>query len=191
MIRRFRRILRIFPKLLLLLLILFSLVGCKERVMLDVKTPAMDRNLPDETSYGVTITEMDGTAIGYVLQAQKIERYYDRKMLYGWKVKISTYDKLGKLKSTINADTTVVDDARNIIIANGKVLMKSDNASIETRKIVWDRNLDEITAPDKVTLTRDGSVLKGTKLRTNSMISFAEMDAVEAEGIFEEKDLDW
>lgn len=191
MIKLFRRIWQRYPELILFGLVLLSLGGCEDKLVLDNKSPAMDRNLPDETSYGVTITQLDGNKIEYVLEAQRIERFYDRKMLYGWNVKITSFDNLGRIKSTIKADTTIVDDARNTIFTSGNVLMKSDNGSISTRKILWDRNVDEITAPERVVLTRDGSVLRGTKLRTNSMISFAEMDAVEAEGIFEEKDLDW
>ncbi|HRY84506.1 MAG TPA: LPS export ABC transporter periplasmic protein LptC, partial [Candidatus Cloacimonadota bacterium] len=101
------------------------------------------------------------------------------------------YDPAGRVRSTMKADSTIVDDARNIIYTNGNVLMKSENGSISTRRIIWDRNLDEIVAPERVVLTRDGSVLKGTNLRTNSTISFAELEAVEAEGLFDEKDLDW
>ena len=165
--------------------------GCKERITLDSRTPAMDRNLPDEVSSNVTITQLNEDKIEYVLQAKRIERYYDRKMLNGWDVTITSYDPAGRIKSTIKADTTIVDDARNIIYTNGNVLMKTENASISTRRIIWDRNLDEIVAPERVVLTRDGSVLRGTNLRTNSTISFAEMESVDAEGLFDEKDLDW
>ena len=175
----------------LAVLFLLALSACKERVVLDTFTPAMDRNLPDEVSSDVRISQLDGDRIEYILEAKKIERFYDRKMLHGWDVTITSYDPAGRIRSTIKADTTIVDDARNIIYTNGNVLMKSENGSISTRRIIWDRNLDEIVAPERVVLTRDGSVLKGTNLRTNSTISFAELEAVEAEGLFDEKDLDW
>lgn len=195
--KRFLPILRISPELSVILSIalavpiLFAFTACKERVVLDTRTPAMDRNLPDEVSTDVRISQLDGDRVEYILEARKIERYYERKLLHGWDVTITSYDPAGRIKSTIKADTTIVDDARNIIYTNGNVLMKSENGSISTRRIIWDRNLDEIVAPERVVLTRDGSVLKGTNLRTNSTISFAELEAVEAEGLFDEKDLDW
>lgn len=174
-----------------LVLLLLALAACKERVVLSTFSPPMDRDLPDEVSSNVRISQLDGDRVEYILEAKKIERYYDRKLLNGWDVTITSYDPAGRVRSTMKADSTIVDDARNIIYTNGNVLMRSDNGSISTRRIIWDRNLDEIVAPERVVLTRDGSVLKGTNLRTNSTISFAELEAVEAEGLFDEKDLDW
>jgi hypothetical protein len=89
----------------------------------------------------------------------------------------------------IKADTTIVDDARNIIFASGRASFFSPGGGLKTDRIAWDRNVDEITAMGKVTLTRDGSVLWGKNLRTNSKLSFAEMEAVSAEGIVNEKTL--
>jgi len=56
----------------------------------------------------------------------------------------------------------------------------------------WDRNVDEIMVPTRLTLTRMGDVLRGENLRTNTKLSFAEMNTVTAEGYFDEEDfMDW
>ncbi|PKN75078.1 MAG: LPS export ABC transporter periplasmic protein LptC [Candidatus Cloacimonetes bacterium HGW-Cloacimonetes-2] len=189
--RLLKPICRKFPSLLLLVLILSSF-SCGEKMELDRNTPVMDRELPDETSHNVRITELDGNRVDYILEAEKIERFYDRRILNGWKVLITSYDKAGNIQSTIKADTTIVDDARNVIFASGNVYVTSPNGSIQTRKITWDRNMDEIVAPEAVTLKRQGSVLKGKNLRTNSTISFAELAEVQAEGIFQDEEIiDW
>ncbi|HRY83672.1 MAG TPA: hypothetical protein P5533_03460, partial [Candidatus Cloacimonadota bacterium] len=92
--RRFLPILQIYPKLAgrlntaLAVLILFGLAACKERVVLSTRSPAMDRNLPDEVSSNVRISQLDGDRVEYILEAKKIERYYDRKLLNGWDVTI-------------------------------------------------------------------------------------------------------
>jgi len=60
-----------------------------------------------------------------------------------------------------------------------------------TQKLVWDRSVDEITAPLTVTITRAGDVMQGQNLRTNSHLSYVEMDAVSAAGIVREKEIKW
>jgi hypothetical protein len=62
---------------------------------------------------------------------------------------------------------------------------------VATQKMVWDRSVDEITAPLMVTITRAGDVMRGQNLRTNSQLSYVEMDAVSAEGIVKEKEIKW
>lgn len=175
---------------LIVLLLVLTTFGCK-RLNLNVKTPAMDRSLPDETSFNVRIVEYVGPGKSYILEAKKIERFYDKKILNAWNVRITTFDKFNKQQSTIFADTTIVDDARNVIYANGKVRINSPNGNISARRIVWDRNIDQIVAPDQVVLTRGDTTLRGNNLRTDSKISRAEMDVVSAEGRVSDQEIDW
>lgn len=156
-----------------------------------MKTEPMERDLPDETSYNVRLTQFIDNRNEYYLEAQRIERFSQRRMMYGYGITLTTYDKDNRINSTIKADTTIVDDARNIITAMGNAKMTSPNGSLSTSKIVWDRAVDEITAPLNVVLVRDGSVLRGENLRTNSKLSFVEMDKVSAEGKINPKEIDW
>jgi len=159
--------------------------------MLDNDTPIMDRSQPNEISYNIRLSEFKGDHLDYIIEAQKMERFTDRRLLYGYGVTLTSYDRNRQVSSVIKADTTIVDDARNIIFANGKASFTSPGGGLRTSRIAWDRNVDEITAVDRVELTREGSILWGQNLRTNSKLSFAEMEAVSAEGIVDEKDLDW
>jgi len=171
-------------------LLLVLLIGCGKSV-LDTETPVMDRSQPNETSYNIKLSEFKDEHLDYIIEAQKMERFTDRRMLYGYGVTLTSYDRNKQVSSVIKADTTIVDDARNIIFASGRASFFSPGGGLKTDRIAWDRNVDEITAMGKVTLTRDGSVLWGKNLRTNSKLSFAEMEAVSAEGIVNEKDIDW
>ncbi len=182
-----RRFLRIVLSLLALLLVLSA---CDEKG-LDVSTPAMDRNLPDETSTNVTITEFNGLSTDYILTAKRIERYYDRQILNAYGARIQAYDAKKGGTSLMEADSTIVDDARNMIYAYGNVKLSSPNGSISSGRMIWDRNMDEIIAPGPVTLVRSGNTLRGEDLRTNTRIDYAEMKTVSAEGIFNEEDFDW
>ena len=158
---------------------------------LQTKTDVLERGMPDETSYNVKITQYIDNRFEYELQAQRIERYQSRKMIYGFGVMLTTFDRDNKVSSVIKADSTIIDDARNIIQAHGRVKMSSPNGDLATSEISWDRAVDEIVAPQNVKLTRDGSVLYGKNLHTNSKLSLAMMDEVSAEGIIRKEDFDW
>lgn len=171
-------------------LCMLLLTACTEQKM-EVTGPPMDRNLPDETSSNVRITEFNGTEVDYQLEAARIDRFYDRRILNAYKVKITAYDAQKGGTSVMQADSTIVDDARNLIYAYGNVKLNSANGSIQAQRMIWDRNMDEVNAPGLVTLIRDGNTLRGSNLRTNTRIDFAEMDVVSAEGRFNESDFDW
>jgi len=170
--------------------LLILLTSC-QKDSLQLATGVLPRDLPDEISYNVKLTQLDNDRSEYYLEAEKIERFYDRRLLYAYKVTLTTYDKNNQISSVIKADTTIVDDARNLIFANGNAILTSPNGTLVTQKLVWDRSVDEITAPLTVTITRAGDVMQGQNLRTNSHLSYVEMDAVSAAGIVREKEIKW
>lgn len=176
--------------IILSLLIALSLMGCGKSI-LDQTTATLNRSLPDETSYNVSIYVYKENLLDYVLTADKIERYYSLRKLDAWKVKIIAYDANKQVKSTIVADTTYVDEARNFVSAHGNVVFDTPNGIIKSRIVNWDRNFDEIYVPEKVTLIRDGNTLYGDNLRTDSNISFVEMSTVSAVGTVKDNELDW
>ncbi|MDD4309373.1 MAG: LPS export ABC transporter periplasmic protein LptC [Candidatus Cloacimonetes bacterium] len=173
-----------------IVILLFTLCACQKATLQNSKG-VLERGVPDEISYDVNLTQFKDTEFEYTIQAKKIERFHDRRLMHGYSVTLTTYDKNGKINSTIKADTTIVDDARNLVFANGNTKMTSPNGTLATSRLTWDRGVDEITAPEKVTLTRDGSVLRGDNLRTNSKLSLVLMDNISAEGIINQKDIDW
>lgn len=177
-------------RLSILLFLLLILSGCGKSV-LSQTSKVLNRSLPDETSNNVNIYSYNQNRLDYLLTASKIERYYDLKRLWAWKVKITTYDEKGNVKSTIVADTTFVDEARNFIKAVGNVVLSSPNGTIKSHIITWDRNIDEIYCPEKVVLIREGNTLVGDNLRTDVNITFAEMNSVSAEGTLQGDELAW
>jgi LPS export ABC transporter protein LptC len=172
------------------LLLILILSGCGKSVLSQTGT-VLNRSLPDETSTNVSIYSYKENRVDYLLTADTIQRYYDLKRLWAWKVKITTYDENGIVKSTIIADTTYVDEARNFIKAIGNVVLTSPNGTIQSHIITWDRNIDEIFCPEKVVLIRDGNTLIGDNLRTDVNITYAEMNAVSAEGIIKGDEIEW
>ena len=140
----------------------------------------------------MTLTEYEQNKIAYILNAERIDRYYDRRILNAYKVEIQALDKKTGGTSFLKADSTIVDEARNMIMAHGNVKLISAEGSIYTNRMIWDRNSDVIVAPDTVMLVRAGNILRGRNLRTNLSIYPTEMDSISAEGLFEEKEfLNW
>ena len=174
----------------LALLLLLALSACSDD-KLTVSTPPLDRRLPDETSENVTITEFDKEGVAYILKAARIDRYYERRILNAYQVDITAYDRVKGGSSSLQADSTIVDDARNVVYAHGNVKLRGKEGIVSPARLIWDRNMDEVLAPGQVTLVQDGNILRGTNLRTNLSISPTELDNISAEGFFEEDYLDW
>ncbi|MEN6445497.1 MAG: LPS export ABC transporter periplasmic protein LptC [Candidatus Cloacimonas sp.] len=181
---------RLYPIWIASVSIIILLSAC-QKVDLQSQTGILPRDLPDETSYQVKLTQMDNDRNEYILEADKIERFYDRRLLYAYKVTLTTFDKNNNISSVIKADTTIVDEARNYIFASGNAKLTSPNGTLATQKMAWDRTVDEISAPLEVTVTRSGNVMLGKNLRTNSKLSYVEMDAVSAEGYFKKEEIKW
>lgn len=158
---------------------------------LQQETGVLESGIPDENAQGVQVLEYTHNRLDYIIEAERIERFTDRRMMYGYTVTLTSYDKDGMLSSVIKADTTIVDDARNIIFANGNAYYESPEGTIKTQRFVWERTTDHITVPTYVVLTRGEDVLRGYNLRTDSRLSFVDMETVSAEGYIVEEDISW
>jgi LPS export ABC transporter protein LptC len=187
--RRFRPIWRGFLSLLLLIGAL-ALTSC-EGGDLTPPTQRSDITSPDETSKEVSILEYTGDHIEYELYASKVDRWYEKRLLKAIDVRIKSVDPKTMMPTYLSADSTIVDDTRNMIFAYGKVVLSSPSGKVYGDSMVWDRNTDEILVPGKVTLEKDGNILRGESLRTNPAVDFAYMDIVSADGKFDEADFNW
>ena len=63
----------------------------------------------------MTITEFDREGVAYILKAARIDRYYERRILNAYQVDITAFDRQKGGPSSLKADSTIVDDARNVI----------------------------------------------------------------------------
>lgn len=175
---------------ILLLMLAVALLSCQKQDLTPPKAK-LDLSLPDESSQKVSILEYDKERIDYELYAEKIDRWYEKRMLKAFDVRITAVDPHTHLPTYLSADSTIVDDARNLIFAYGNVVLSSPSGKVYSASMTWDRNSDEIFAPGKVRLERDGNILRGESLRTNPAVDFAYMDVVSADGKFDEADFNW
>ncbi len=175
---------------ILLILWLSLAFGCANDD-LKQESGVLESGIPEENARNVRIMEYTNNRLDYIIEANRMERFTDRRMLYGYDVILTSYDREGIKSSVIMADTTIVDDARNIIFANGNAFYESEEGTIRTQRIVWERTSDHITVPVYVVLTRGEDVLRGHSLRTDSRLSYVEMETVSAEGYIVEEDFSW
>lgn len=169
---------------------LLVLAACSQEKLVQ-DTAALERGIPEENALKVRMVEYRDSQVDYIIEAAAMDRFTDRRMVYGYDVTLTSYDRQAQISAVIKADTTIVDDARNIIFANGNVEFKGSEGILRSQKMIWERNLDEITVPTSVVLIRGGDVLRGKNLRTNAKLSFAEMDVVSGEGYVDEKTFSW
>jgi LPS export ABC transporter protein LptC len=174
---------------IILLISLLGLNGCRK--VTEPSKARINPNYPDEQSSFVHIVSMKGDSIDYILDASRIDRFYDKKNLVAFDVNIISYDKSGKVHSTMSAKKAMVDDIENRIAATGHVKLITTNGILQTEALTWERSFDEIVAPGNVTLIRNGNILQGISLRTDSNLNYAEMKQVTATGTANEKDLNW
>ena len=167
----------------LLAALLLGLSACGKSV-LDTSTPASDGSLPDEVSTAVTITQYNGDEAVSLLNAKRIDRFYNRRLTKGYQVDLDSINPKTRERNSLKADSAYVDDARNETSAFGNVRLDSSNGSVTSQKMFWDRNTDQITAPGPVTLTRGMDVMRGDNLTTDTKLETAVLEKVSAEGEF-------
>jgi LPS export ABC transporter protein LptC len=175
---------------LLICLMLLTLAACSQEKLIQ-DTQAIEQGIPEENALGVRMIEYRDDKVDYIIEAAAMDRYTDRRMTYGYDVTLTSYDRQDQISAVIKADTTIVDDARNIIFANGNVEFKGREGTLRSQKMIWERTLDEITVPTYVVLIRGDDVLRGNNLRTNAKLSYAEMELVSGEGYVDEKTFSW
>ena len=175
--------------IILILISLFFLISCSfdESDFSDLSM----KNLPDEISDSVRIVATNFNKTDYILDAVHIERFYDSKITKADTIFVQTFDINGQLKSTLYSDKADMDEISNILVAESNVKIESDNGTLLTQYLTWDRSTDKIYAKGKVTIIRNENVLKGYELYTDINLDKLDLINVTAEGKLDNESLNW
>ncbi len=154
-------------------------------------TRQIDERLPDEQADSVTIISITKNFTDYELYAVHVDKYYDTKQIFADTVFVKTFNPDSSVKSTLYCNKAEVNEAKNILIGIGNVVVESDNGIMKTPYLIWDRNTDEVFAKNGVIFIREGNILYGEEMKTDINLDKIEITKVSAEGKINEEDIDW
>ena len=93
----------------LLSLMLLVLASCSQDSLVQ-DSAVLEQGIPEENALQVRMVEYRDEKVDYIIEAAKMDRFTDRRMVYGYDVTLTSYDNLAQISAVIKADTTIVDD---------------------------------------------------------------------------------
>ncbi|MBL7108025.1 MAG: LPS export ABC transporter periplasmic protein LptC [Candidatus Cloacimonetes bacterium] len=129
--------------------------------------------------------------IEWILYADYMQKFANENTIKFQNIKLEIFDLNENLSSTIFSDSAKVDEKKNIIYANGNVKIYSQKGDLFSNSLVWDKNKGEIFSDDFVKIIKDGDVILGERLRTDSNFEHVILQKVSAEGEVEENKNVW
>ena len=103
-----------------------------------------------------------------------MNRYADETTYVEFKngLKVKFFDVYGKKESELNADYAIVDDENDLMLAEGNVVVRNVEGDIlETEKLNWNQQKEEIFTDDFVKITTKNEVIFGEGLVSNQNFS--------------------
>ena len=121
---------------------------------------------PVETVKECEIIYSDSAKVRVLLNAALMNRYNDEKPYIEFidGLKVQFFDDNGKKESELNADYAIIDE-KNVIVRN------VDGDVLETEKLSWNQQAEEIFTEDFVKITTDNEVIFGEGLVSNQNFS--------------------
>lgn len=124
---------------------------------------------PDQESWNATMYFTRDGLKRAILNAGYIAKYSNKKLtLLQQGVKVDFYDEKGVHSSTLTSKTAKVFDEREDMIANGNVIVVSDNGThLYTEELTWDNKIQKIRSEVPVMITTESDTLYGDSFVSN------------------------
>ena len=129
--------------------------------------------------------------IEWILHTDYMQKFAKENIIKFRNTKLEIFDLDENLSATIFSDSVKIDEKKNIIYANGNVKIYSQKGDLFSNSLVWDRNKDKIFSDDFVKIIKDGDVICGERLRTDSNFEHVVLQKVSAEGEISESKMVW
>ena len=118
--------------------------------------------------------------------SKKMHRYVndeDKVELYGG-VHFDFYKLDGKNeKSVLKSEKAIINNTTNIMMALNKVVLKSsDNKTLQTEQLIWDKNQDLIYTDHEVKIQTDDEIISGFGFKSTP--DFKDYEITKAKGSF-------
>ena len=136
-----------------------------------------DNNFPDTRLDDATIVLTQDGRQNVVLEAEHIDRWEKNDSTEAEKLKVIFYDKLGAVRSTLNADRGLIREKTEEIAMFGNVVAVSkDSTVLRTQSLFWNPQTELITTDDYVEIEQpDGNIMTGYGLKTDSNLEKIEI----------------
>ncbi len=167
------RHLKIFLIILIILAGVF-VIGCTEKGEIKSSADKASDSLeagkvrPDQKIRGAQIWLYDGPNKRAEIEADYIEKYTKQDSTLAWGLNVQFYDKDGAKSSHLVADSGLVRESINWMVANGDVVViTEDDSRLETEQLYWVGNKDIVRSDSFVTIYQFGDTLRGYGLETD------------------------
>ncbi|HPY96510.1 MAG TPA: LPS export ABC transporter periplasmic protein LptC [Candidatus Cloacimonadota bacterium] len=169
----------ILSTLILMAMLIFSACDLSSNIPYN---SSADNEPATEIIDSVYVIATDGANLDWKLDAEKIERYPDKRLLIAYQVRFESMPSEFSQKSTMTCKEAQIDEISNKIIGKGNVIIKTPNGILKTEYLTLNRFNNEVFAPGYVYMERFGNVIKGTGLTTNINFDYVNLQKVSGEG---------
>ena len=121
-------------------------------------------SFPIETIKDCEIIYSDSAKVRVLLNATLMNRYADEESYIEFKngLKVQFFDVNGKKESELNADYAIIDEEKDLMLAQHNVVVRNvDGDVLETEKLNWNQQKEEIFTDEFVKITTDNEVIFG------------------------------
>ncbi len=131
-------------------------------------------SFPIETIKQCEIIYSDSAKVRVVLNATLMNRYADEKKYVEFKdgLRVQFFDINGKKESELNSDYAIIDDENELMVVENNVVVRNINGDIlETEKLNWNKQKEEIFTDEFVKISTENEVIFGEGLVSNQNFS--------------------
>ncbi len=127
---------------------------------------------PDQQLRNARILLYNKAILTSDVRADSIEKYEKQDSALAWKLDVHFFDSTGSEISTLVADSGLVREHINLMVANGHVVVISEDSSkLETDQLVWNAQKNTIETDKFVTLIQHGDTLTGYGLEADQRLN--------------------
>jgi LPS export ABC transporter protein LptC len=106
------------------------------------------------------------------IQADYIEKYDKFDSTLAWNLKVDFFDSAGAEISNLTADSGLVRERTNSMVANGHVIVVSaDSSRLETEQLLWNARENKIETDKFVRIIQKGDTTTGYGLEADQRLT--------------------
>lgn len=165
-----------------LIFLLVVLGACRETRLASEGIDSLAKDQPQLIFANIHTVYTEDTKVLLKLKAKKQLRFQDGRERYPEGIYAEMYEKDGRLKSTLVADSAIYFPNEKIYKAMGNVVIenKLQGKKLESDVLNWNKDTEEVHTDSRVRITADGQIITGRGLKAKQ--DFSEYEILDIEG---------